>query len=425
MTFVVTSNINTMASFEEIVLINDYAHVNGGASQVAVSSALGLASRGHRVRFFAAVGPADKRLAAAGVGVVCTGQPDLLSHTNLARAAVLGIWNRTARNALGELLAPLSPSTTVVHVHLWYKALSSSIIREVLKRGFRVVVTLHDYTAVCPNGSFYNYQTKSICRLRPLGGQCLTTNCDPRGATQKAWRILRNLVQSRMGRLPWGVDRLVCVSEASHAIFREHLPMGVPVKVIPNPIDMPQGEPVSVGQNSEFLFVGRLTEQKGPELLAEAGRELGVPVVFAGDGELSEVVKACNPSATITGWLDRAGTRARLQGARALVFPSRCYETQGIAVAEAAALGIPAIVPRSSTACDLVVDGETGFWFRDGDSKDLAQKMRLLVDPLLAVRLGREAHRRYWKKPMTLDVHIDKLESLYSEMINDGLRLRP
>ena len=41
----------------DIIVANDFAHVNGGSAQVALSSAVGLAERGHRVTFLAAVPP--------------------------------------------------------------------------------------------------------------------------------------------------------------------------------------------------------------------------------------------------------------------------------------------------------------------------------------------------------------------------------
>ena len=60
-----------------VVIVIDHAHVNGGQAKVAIDSALGLRARGHRVTFFAAVGPADPRLAQAGVNVVCLDQDDI------------------------------------------------------------------------------------------------------------------------------------------------------------------------------------------------------------------------------------------------------------------------------------------------------------------------------------------------------------
>ena len=45
-----------------IVIANDYATICGGAEQVAISSARGLAERGHQVTFFSPIGPERSEL---------------------------------------------------------------------------------------------------------------------------------------------------------------------------------------------------------------------------------------------------------------------------------------------------------------------------------------------------------------------------
>jgi len=406
----------------DILLVHDYAYVNGGASEVALASARGLAARGHRVHLFTGVGPVDSRmLEVSNLRITCLGHHDLLGDPSRLRAAIRGIWNRPARRAFARLLDTLLPATTVVHVHLWYKALSASVVREAVCRGFKVVVTLHDYTAACPNGAFYNFQSQAICRLRPMSGACLGCHCDARSRAQKLWRVARNFVQARLGLLPSGISHFVCVSEFSRTILRDHLPARVPVSVVPNPIDVPLREPAPVERNRGFVCVGRLTPHKGPELFAEAARDLDVPAMFVGDGELRAEVQRRNARATITGWLDRAATLEHIARAQALVLPSRWYETQGMVVAEAAALGVPAIVPDTSAARDMVVDGETGLWFRGGDVDSLTEKMRQLQDSKTAARMGRAAYEHYWRDPMTPDRHSDRLLELYAALMESSV----
>jgi glycosyltransferase involved in cell wall biosynthesis len=95
------------------------------------------------------------------------------------------------------------------------------------------------------------------------------------------------------------------------------------------------------------------------------------------------------PGAVITGWLPRQAVVARLREARALVLPSVCDETFGRTVLEAAALGIPAIVPDSCAARELVEHMVTGLWFRGSDVDDLQRKMEILMDAKSAAALGK------------------------------------
>jgi len=128
-------------------------------------------------------------------------------------------------------------------------------------------------------------------------------------------------------------------------------------------------------------------------------------------------VRLC-PSARVTGWLPKQDVLGELTKARILVFPSLWYETDGLAVLEAAALGIPAIVSDVSAARASVIDGITGAWFKGGDSGDLANKMSAMRDPEQVARMGRAAHQQYWTNPRTLERHVKELEETYKKVLS-------
>ena len=65
-----------------------------------------------------------------------------------------------------------------------------------------------------------------------------------------------------------------------------------------------------------------------------------------------------------------------LRRARFLVFPSECYETFGMSIAEAFASGVPVIASRLGAMAELVDDRRTGLLFRPGDAADLADRIR-------------------------------------------------
>ena len=89
----------------KVIILNDFAYVNGGASQVAIDTAIMLAKRGFDTCLFTAVGPVDERLKCVeNLRVVCLGQYDILNDPSRVRAMVQGIWNRTAEERLSQLL---------------------------------------------------------------------------------------------------------------------------------------------------------------------------------------------------------------------------------------------------------------------------------------------------------------------------------
>lgn len=405
-----------------IVVACDFAYVNGGGAMIALGSAKGLAARGHQVTLFSGVGPVSDDLQhVPGLSHVCLDQHDVWRDPNRVRAAARSLWNQTAARRMTDVLATMDPTRTIVHVHSWTKALSSSVVRAASSRGFKVVTTLHDFLSVCPNGTLFDYSRGCQCQLRPLSTACVTTNCDARSYSHKLWRVGRQVLQQSVGRLPQVPGDFVAVSASSERMFRQLLPSSVRLHHVPNFTDVPRMDPVAVEHNDAVMYIGRLSAEKGPNLLAECGRRLNLKTVFVGSGELDAVVRDLCPSAEITGWLPSDRVRETLRQARVLVFPSLWFEVQGLVVAEAAAAGVPAIVPDTSAARDWVDDGRTGLWFRGGDVDDLCRKVTTMVeDPALAARMGRAAYQQFWSSPPTLDRHAERLESVYESVLASG-----
>jgi glycosyltransferase involved in cell wall biosynthesis len=399
----------------KIIIINDFAHINGGASHVALSSAIGLAKLGYRITFISAVSPIMEELLDNRVNVITTGQYEILKDSNRLRAAVQGIWNFKAAKVLSNILSKISQSDTIIHMHTWVKALSSSVVRELISKDFKLICTLHDYFIACPNGGFYNYKKNEICNLKPLSPQCLLQNCDARGYSHKLWRICRQYVQRRLGHIPEGISHFIAVSDFSRNILKPYLPPNSNCYTIPNPIDTTPGNPVDVSKNKTFTFIGRLSPEKGCLLVAHAANYLKIDVTFVGAGYYEKDIIKLYPSARITGWLNRLDVDTHLNHTRVLILPSLCYETQGMVVLEAASRGIPAIVPDTCAARDLVDDGVTGLYFKNGDLNDLINKIKLLKNDNLANELGKAAYAKYWANPFTMERHLQELVSVYQK----------
>lgn len=402
-----------------VVVAADFAFVNGGAGKIALESAKGLAKRGHRVVLFTGVGPiADDLRDIRGLSHVCLDQKDVWHNPSRVRAAAQGLWNGSAAQRFDSVLARLDPRDTIVHLHSWTKALSSSVVRRAASRGFRIVTTLHDFLSVCPTGTLFNHGTLQCCTLKPLSLACVTSHCDSRSYAQKVWRVARQVVQKTAGTLPGHNRDFITVSASSARIFRNLLPTGSRLHQVDNFSEVPRMDPVAVEHNDTLVYVGRLSAEKGPLLFADCLARLRRNGVFVGEGDLAGAIQALAPDATLTGWLNAEQVLGTLRQARALVFPSLWYETQGLVVAEAAALGVPAIVPDTSAARDWVVPGTTGLWFKGGSVADLSSAIeRLMSSPFEAARMGRAAYERFWVSPPTLERHLRQLESVYAEML--------
>jgi glycosyltransferase involved in cell wall biosynthesis len=152
-----------------------------------------------------------------------------------------------------------------------------------------------------------------------------------------------------------------------------------------------------------FLFLGRLTRDKGVLDLAQAFASLAAVrpsavLLLVGPDEEQVRAKIESICGAHAGKLRFAGyTRAPeryIAAADALCLPSY-REGFGMVIIEAAAAGIPATGSRIYGITDAIIDGETGLLHTPADANDLAQKMEMLMkDPALRERLGTRARQR-------------------------------
>ena len=384
---------------------------------MAIESAIGLKQAGLRPILFASAGPVDPRLAEAGVETVCLGQHDLLGNPSRLAGLVQGTWNGRAATALGDLLASLPRDRTIVHMHGWAKALSPSLARPIRRSGLPAAYTIHEYFLFCPNGGFYNYQSNQICKLKPMSTACLASNCDARNYTRKLWRFGRLALARGPLRMPGAFSDYIGISAYQAEIVAPYLPPGVHVHRLSNPVDAVDLGPKANPNSGDFLFVGRLSPEKGAFVFAEAAERAGVTATFVGDGPIAEELRARFPSARLLGWKAPEAARQAIREARVLVFPSLWYEGQPLTVLEAKAMGTPVIVSDACAGREEIEDGVSGLWFRSADPKALAEAIRRLGDDQLVARMSRAVYDSYWRAPATLEAHTQGLLRIYADMM--------
>jgi glycosyltransferase involved in cell wall biosynthesis len=401
-----------------VIILNDNAHVNGGAAKVAIQEAVGLADRGHAVYFVCAVQPIALELTHPNISVICSHQHDLLANPNHLEAFVQGWWNTKAARITRQLLNQLDRSDTIIHLHVWSRALSASTVRAALDSDIPVICTLHDFTLACPNATFFNHTSQQICHLRPLSAACLLTNCDTRSYSQKLWRVGRQFIQKQIGHAPDGIKHVIAHSGLASEVMQPYLPPDCTIHTLPIYIESTYYPPAHPETNETLVYLGRLVREKGVLLAASSAAANDVPLTFVGSGPLAEQIRAAYPKAIVTGWVDHASSVKHLRNSRALIFPSLWYETLGLVVLEAAAHGIPSLVPDTSAAREVVLDGVTGLHFKSGDELDLRARMNQLQDSDLVRTLGRAAYDHFWSSDYSsLKAHISSLEAIYRKVL--------
>lgn len=365
--------------FPPIVIVNDFGYVDGGASAVAINTAIILSSQGYRVSFFCGEGPVSKELINSGVKTICIGSHSINSDPSRFHAAINGIWNARAYRELKHLLQRDEYGNALVHIHTWTKVLTSAVFKASCETGHKTILTVHDYFTICPNGGLYNYQTQSICNLEPMSLGCRKCNCDKRSPAQKQWRVMRQSTQDKWVRNN-PLIHYAFVSEFCKDIISPHLKSKFPYRVIRNPITHLDVRDTS-SEKDVFLYIGRVAPEKGVDLFCEAVRSIGAKGLVIGAGESLEGLKQqYSDCITFLGWLEiQDMSECGIGHASALIAPSRWYETALLTPLQVLEWGIPCIVPDECAASEYIEDGINGYVFRTGNLKDLIDKMQSIL----------------------------------------------
>ena len=80
----------------------------------------------------------------------------------------------------------------------------------------------------------------------------------------------------------------------------------------------------------------------------------------------------------------------------------------------AKAMGTPVIVSDVCAAREAVEDGVTGLWFKSGSVAALAEALEAIRDDALVARMSRAAYDDYWRAPLTLEAHVERLLTIYA-----------
>jgi glycosyltransferase involved in cell wall biosynthesis len=415
-------------NYLKILIFNDYAHIEGGAGKVAIESAIKLAEQGHEVIFFSAVGPVSPELAGGSLKrIICLNQNDILSSKNKLFSMFSATYNWQAVRSLKKLFSEWMPD--IAHFHGVSKALSWGPVNTVFSFKIPIVYTLHDFGLLCANLGIYNFKTDKPCDYYKDGRafKCMSTNCDKRSYGHKLWRWFRFLFTKNILKVNEKISGYIAVSDFVRNFFIDFLPSDKIIKVIRNP--MKEIKPDTFKKKKKknnipvFLYVGRLSKEKGLDLLLEAFNGMEAELVIIGDGDM---MRFCIDAAReigrgkikVMGWQDESVVINQMLESDVLILPSKVMETSGIVVREAAQYFLPSIVPDQGGVIEFVKDGVNGLYFETGNKKSLISAMgKFINDKSLSEKLGINARKTYEESADDSSSHTNKLENFYNDII--------
>jgi colanic acid/amylovoran biosynthesis glycosyltransferase len=192
-------------------------------------------------------------------------------------------------------------------------------------------------------------------------------------------------------------DRLIERGFPAGKLVTHYLGIDIPAEVVLPP----------VGVSDTVLFVGRLVEKKGVDMLIDAmailrqsapALELSVIGDGPARGELEKRAQAAGIKVKFHGWLDEKKVRSAMRRSLLLAVPSRTAaggDSEGLptVIMEAMALGVPVVATRHAGIPEIISDRVTGLLVPEADAGALADAILALKnEPDLTNRLRGEAY---------------------------------
>jgi glycosyltransferase involved in cell wall biosynthesis len=285
-----------------------------------------------------------------------------------------------------------------------------------------VVMTLHNYRLLCPSTTLFYNQTiyeNSLNTYFPL--DAIRKGVYRNSRVQTTALVVMTFVHKLLGTWRNKINKYIVLTDFAFSKF-EHSTLRISrdqFVVKSNFVDDENSIPRE--RDNFFLFVGRLTEEKGIETLLRATQLLSFDLVIIGGGPLENIVKryaAENSKITYLGFRDRTFILEQMGKCKALIFPSVWYEGFPMTILEAFSMATPVVASRLGSMAEVVNDQINGLHFAPGDEDDLAKKLCMLLhDKALAERLGNQARLTYLDK-YTPSKNYQKLIDIYRQAIN-------
>ena len=297
-----------------LVLHNAYQLAGGEDAVVAAEVAL-LREHGHAV-------------------ALLTRHNSELARLSRVDAALQALWSRDSARRTAEAIAQHLPQ--IVHVHNTWPLLSPSVYGACRRAGVPVVQTLHNFRLACPQAMFLRDGRVCTDCLGRSPWPAVQHACYRDSRAQTAVLAATLVLHRSLGTWQRGVQRYIALNEFCRARLIE---AGLPaqrVVVKPHFVDAPDLAPSEAREG--FLYVGRLSPEKGLQVLQDAGLALAargpsaepLRVRVAGGGPLAPALDA---AATQPGGLQCLGelplaeVQQHMARALALVLPSICLES--------------------------------------------------------------------------------------------------
>lgn len=308
------------------------------------------------------------------------------------RRASKVLYNFEAERNLEKLIKEEKPD--IAHLHNFYHYLSPSIINVLKKNNIPIIMTLHDYKLICPNYKLFS--EGNICE-KCKGGKyynCFFKRC----LKDSLSGSLLAMAEAYLHKIIGSYEKVDAFIAPSLFMKNKCVEFGIPrekIKVIRNPIDpenIKKDINYSLEEKNYFLYYGRLSQEKGIDVLIETVSKLKKEnllgkntLCIAGkgpeEGSLKDLAKRLDVEDRVKflGFKLGKDLMDTIRQSKFVAVPSVWYDNSPMVILESQIAKKPVLVSDSGGSKESIIDGETGFVFKAGDADDLEEKIKKIL----------------------------------------------
>ena len=334
-------------------------------------------------------------------------------------AALQTLWSHKALADVTALSEKFRPE--LIHSHNTFPLISPSLYSVATRLNVPVIQTLHNFRLICPQATLLRKGVHCEDCVGHLPWRAIVHRCYRNSLSQSAVSSSMIMLHRLLRTWHTKVTRYIVLNQLCRDKF---IAGGFPfdlLRIKPNFVDS-ANEPEWVFR-SGGIFIGRLSEEKGLKVLAEALSQLpDSQIDVYGKGDLQSYVEATS-SFNYKGFHAADELQACLRQAAYLVVPSTGVESFGLVAIEAFAAGTPVIASANGGLQEIVVHGKTGFLVESGNTDALARAIAFAEDhPDEMKVMGRAARQAYLSR-YTPNINYQLLMSIYHEAVESMARI--
>lgn len=309
----------------------------------------------------------------------------------------------------------------IVHIHNFWPLISPSIFFELNKAKIPYIQTVHNFRYTVANALLeskdWNQSTKE-----------LTIQHRPFNSLKKSylmtfiyWLTSRFVRWSKV--LKKGPGALLFLNSFGADVQERFFP-GVKTFIKGNFLPLQQIYDITTDETVEpyFLFLSRLSEEKGIELLLEAYQKssLNTKLKIAGTGPLLKKLQQKYKSEENIEFLGFVSgeTKAHIMAkAIVLAIPSTCLENFPVTIVEANTYGTPVIASNSGGLPYMIDPNITGLLFESGNVLELSQKLQWCEKHPDELKEMGTAAQIYAEENFSEEKNYEQLMTIYQNLI--------